>query len=58
MSKTVKTIVEAIRERGGDYFLFVTANQPELKAELPRAFGDVSPSRHRHRRANQGRQAT
>lgn len=41
---TLKTIVEAIRERGGDYFLFVKANQPELEAELKRAFGDVSPS--------------
>ena len=41
---TLKTIVEAIRERGGDYFLFVKANQPELEAELARAFGDVSPS--------------
>src|SRR6266478_4720511 len=37
---TFKTIVEAIRQRGGDYFLFVKANQPELKAELERAFGD------------------
>ena len=42
---TFRTIVEAIRERGGDYFLFVKANQPELEAEIARAFGDVSPSR-------------
>ena len=41
---TLKPIVEAIRERGGDYFLFVKANQPELRAELERAFGDVPPS--------------
>jgi hypothetical protein len=40
---TFKAIVEAIRERGGDYFLFVKANQPELRAELARAFGDVPP---------------
>ena len=41
---TFKPIVEAIRERGGDYFLFVKANQPTLQAELARAFGDVPPS--------------
>lgn len=41
---TFRTIVEAIRERGGDYFLFVKANQPELQAEIARAFGDVPPS--------------
>jgi hypothetical protein len=46
---TFKAIVEAIRQRGGDYFLFVKANQPELKAELERAFGDVSPSGRRRR---------
>ena len=34
----MKPIVEAIRERGGDYFLFVKGNQPELQAELARAF--------------------
>jgi len=44
-------------QRGGDYFLFVKANQPELKAELERAFGDVplGPSSprcaHSHRTA-------
>lgn len=54
---TMKPIVEAIREQGGDYFLFVKGNQPELQSELARAFGDVSPSGHRHRRANQGRRA-
>ncbi len=37
---TFKPIVEAIRQRGGDYFLFVKANQPELQSELARAFGD------------------
>jgi hypothetical protein len=41
---TFKPIVEAIRERGGHYFLFVKANQPELKAEVARAFGDIPPS--------------
>lgn len=41
---TFKPIVEAIRERGGNYFLFVKANQPGLKAEIARAFGDVPPS--------------
>ena len=49
---TMKPIVEAIRERGGDYFLFVKANQPELQAELERAFGDVPPSGHRRRRTH------
>lgn len=41
---TFKPIVEAIRERGGHYFLFVKANQPELQAEVALAFGDVPPS--------------
>ena len=48
---TTKAIVAAIRERGGDYFLFVKANQPELRSELERAFGDVPPSGHRQRGA-------
>ena len=54
---TLKTIVEAIRERGGDYFLFVKANQPELEAELARAFGDVSPSGGDRRNARHIRRA-
>ena len=63
---TMKPIVEAIRERGGDYFLFVKGNQPELQAELARAFvvpearfqhDDVSPSSNRRSRAAQGRRA-
>lgn len=54
---TYKPIVEAIRKRGGDYFLFVKANQPELQAELARAFGDVSPCGHRQRRAARARRA-
>ena len=54
---TYKPIVEAIRERGADYFLFVKANQPELQAELARSFGDVSPCGHRQRRAAQGKRA-
>ena len=40
---TYRRIVEAILERGGDYLLFVKANQPELQAELAHAFGDDSP---------------
>jgi hypothetical protein len=39
---TYRKIVEAILERGGHYFLFVKANQPELQAELAHAFGDDS----------------
>ena len=54
---TFKPVVEAIRERGGDYFLFVKANQPELQAELARAFGDVSPSGGRVRRPPQVKRA-
>ena len=63
---TYKPIVEAIRERGADYFLFVVTpgaccqhdgNQPELQTELARAFGDVSPCGHRQRRAAQGKRA-
>jgi predicted transposase YbfD/YdcC len=30
---TFKAIVQAIRQRGGDYFLFVKANQPESASE-------------------------
>jgi predicted transposase YbfD/YdcC len=41
---TTEAIATAIRERGGHYFLFVKDNQPDLRAELERAFGDVSPS--------------
>lgn len=40
---TYRRIVEAILERGGHYFLFVKANQPDLQAELAHAFGDTSP---------------
>ena len=40
---TFKPIIEAILERGGDYFLMVKANQPELQAEIAHAFGDDSP---------------
>ena len=63
---TMKPIVVAIRERGGDYFLFAKANQPELQTELARAFvvpkarfqhGDVSPSGDRRSRADQGQRA-
>lgn len=41
---TLKSIAEAIRARGGYYFLPVKGNQPELEAEVKKAFGDVSPS--------------
>ena len=54
---TYKPIVEAIRERGANYFLFVKGNQPQLRAELERAFGDISPSGDRHRHAAQGKRA-
>ena len=40
---TYRPVIEAIRARGADYFLFVKANQPELQAELAHAFGDDSP---------------
>lgn len=40
---TCDRIVRAIRDKGGHYFLFVKANQPELQAELRHAFGDDSP---------------
>jgi hypothetical protein len=40
---TYETVVDAIREAGGDYFLFVKGNQPELKAEIAHAFGDDFP---------------
>lgn len=52
---TTRPIVEAIRERGGAYFLFVKGNQPELRSELERAFGDVSPCSDRRRDAGAGR---
>jgi hypothetical protein len=54
---TFKPLVEAIRKQGGDYFLFVKANQPELEAELERAFGDVSPSGGRRRRSTNHKRA-
>jgi hypothetical protein len=40
---TNRAMVEAIRQAGADYFLFVKDNQPELKTELAHAFGDDSP---------------
>ena len=40
---TYRLVIEAIRARGADYFLFVKANQLELEAELAHAFGDDSP---------------
>jgi len=40
---TYRPIVEAIKKRGGSYFLFVKGNQPELQSELARAFGDIPP---------------
>jgi hypothetical protein len=53
---TFRPIIEAIRERGGDYFLFVKANQPELEGEIARAFGDVPPS-GRDRRGSRSNRA-
>lgn len=44
---TYRRIVEAVLEKGGDYFLFVKANQPDLQAELAHAFGDDSPLKAR-----------
>lgn len=41
---TTKPIVDAIRAKGGDYFLIVKGNQAELKSELKHAFGDIPPS--------------
>jgi hypothetical protein len=40
---TYQPLAAAIRKGGGDYFLFVKGNQPELEAELAHAFGDDSP---------------
>ena len=40
---TYRSIAEAIKKRGGDYFLFVKANQPHLQSELAHAFGDIPP---------------
>ena len=54
---TFRPIIEAIRKRGGDYFLFVKANQPELEGEIARAFGDVSPSGRDRRRSGSDRRA-
>ena len=54
---TFRTVVDAIRERGGHYFLFVKGNQPELQSELAHAFGDFSPSRGRRRGAGTARRA-
>lgn len=54
---TFRSIIEAIRERGADYFLFVKANQPELEGEIARAFGDVPPSGRDRRGAGADRAA-
>lgn len=48
---TTSPIAQAIRDRGGHYFLFVKGNQPELQSELQRAFGDLSPCVDRRRGA-------
>lgn len=52
---TTRAIADVIRERGGSYFLFVKGNQPELRSELERAFGDVPPCVDRGRDAGAGR---
>lgn len=44
---TFRPVVETIRAQGGDYFLVVKGNQPELEAELAHAFGDDSPLKAR-----------
>jgi hypothetical protein len=54
---TFRSIIEAIRDRGGGYFLFVKANQPELEAEIARAFGDVPPSGRDRRRSGPHKRA-
>ena len=56
---TFRPMVEAIRQAGADYFLFVKDNQPALKAELAHAFGDDSPlgGRVPGRNAGRGRAA-
>jgi hypothetical protein len=54
---TFPPIIEAIRKRGGYYFLFVKANQPELEGEIARAFGDVPPSGRDHRRSRSDHRA-
>src|SRR5438046_1926121 len=54
---TFRPIIEAIRERDGDYFLFVKANQSELEGEIARAFGDVPPSGRDRRRSGSDRRA-
>ena len=48
---TTSPVAQAIRDRGGHYFLFVKGNQPELQSELQRAFGDLSPCVDRRRGA-------
>jgi len=40
---TYRPIIDAIRATGAGYFLFVKANQPELRAEIAHAFGDDFP---------------
>lgn len=54
---TFPPIIEAIRERGGDYVLFVKANQPELEGEIARTFGDVPPSGRDRSRSGSNRRA-
>jgi hypothetical protein len=54
---TYLPMVEAIRKRGGDYFLFVKGNQPELQSEIARAFGDIPPCGRGCRRSRSPRKA-
>ena len=44
---TTEKVARTIRDRGGHYFLFVKGNQPDLKAEIARRFGDDSPLKAR-----------
>ena len=40
---TYRPLVDAIRDKGADYFLFVKGNQPDLQAEIAAKFGELSP---------------
>ncbi len=54
---TYRPITEAIKKRGGEYFLFVKANRPELQSELAHAFGDIPPCGGDHCRSGVARRA-
>ncbi len=54
---TYAEVVQAIREKGADYFLFVKGNQPALRTELAQRFGDLSPLWRAHCRQGRRRAA-